>query len=132
MKKMNKKGFTLAELLIVVAIIAVLVAIAIPVFSSQLSKAKAATDAANIRSGYAEIATLVVTGEASDGTYYLQADGTVATADTNLYKCKGASGDLTDSATAYIGTTAVSTIAWAKDSNIKYVVSGETITIGKK
>ena len=55
MKKMNKKGFTLAELLIVVAIIAVLVAIAIPVFTAQLNKSKLATDTANVRSAYAEI-----------------------------------------------------------------------------
>ena len=40
----NKKGFTLAELLIVVAIIAVLVAIAIPIFTAQLEKAREATD----------------------------------------------------------------------------------------
>lgn len=59
----NKKGFTLAELLVVVAIIAVLVAIAIPVFSSQLEKAREATDLANIRSAYAEVATAVVTGD---------------------------------------------------------------------
>ena len=32
----SKKGFTLAELLIVVAIIAVLVAISIPIFTNQL------------------------------------------------------------------------------------------------
>ena len=37
-------GFTLAELLVVVAIIAVLVAVSIPIFSSQTTKAKAATD----------------------------------------------------------------------------------------
>ena len=49
-KKLNKKGFTLAELLIVVAIIAILVAIAIPVFSSQLDKTRAAVDDANARS----------------------------------------------------------------------------------
>ena len=55
MNKTNKKGFTLAELLIVVAIIAVLVAIAIPVFTSQLEKAREATDAANIRAAYAEL-----------------------------------------------------------------------------
>lgn len=53
--KNNRKGFTLAELLIVVAIIAVLVAIAIPVFSGSLNKAKQAADAANIRAGYAEV-----------------------------------------------------------------------------
>lgn len=55
LKKMNKKGFTLAELLIVVAIIAVLVAISIPIFSAQLEKAREATDMANIRSAYAEV-----------------------------------------------------------------------------
>ena len=49
-KKLNKKGFTLAELLIVVAIIAILVAIAIPVFSTQLDKTRAAVDNANARS----------------------------------------------------------------------------------
>lgn len=55
MKKLNKKGFTLAELLIVVAIIAVLVAIAIPVFSAQLEKSREATDLANIRGAYSEL-----------------------------------------------------------------------------
>ncbi len=56
MKKLHTKaGFTLAELLIVVAIIAVLVAIAIPVFSAQLEKSREATDLANIRSAYAEV-----------------------------------------------------------------------------
>lgn len=53
--KRSKKGFTLAELLIVVAIIGVLVAISIPIFSGQLEKAREATDAANIRSQYAEV-----------------------------------------------------------------------------
>ncbi len=63
MKKLNKKGFTLAELLIVVAIIAVLVAISIPVFTSQLEKAREATDAANLRAAYAEVITAGLTGE---------------------------------------------------------------------
>lgn len=54
MKKNNKKGFTLAELLIVVAIIAVLTAIAIPVFTQQLDKSKLATGTANGRSAVAE------------------------------------------------------------------------------
>ena len=52
--KQNNKGFTLAELLIVVAIIAVLVAIAIPVFTTQLERSREATDLSNIRAAYAE------------------------------------------------------------------------------
>ena len=51
----NKRGFTLAELLIVVAITAVLVAISIPIFTSQLEKSREATDLANVRAAYAEI-----------------------------------------------------------------------------
>lgn len=47
---MNKKGFTLIEMLVVIAIIAVLVSIIVPVVSNATTKAKAATDAANLRS----------------------------------------------------------------------------------
>lgn len=62
MKKIrNRKGFTLAELLIVVAIIAVLTAIAIPVFTAQLEKSREATDMANIRGAYAEVAAASIT-----------------------------------------------------------------------
>ena len=66
-KKRNNKGFTLAELLIVVAIIAVLVAIAIPIFTNQLEKSKEATDVANIRDYYAEISTALVGDELDYG-----------------------------------------------------------------
>ena len=45
----RKKGFTLAELLIVVAIIGVLVAVSVPVFTAQRRKAVDAVNKANIR-----------------------------------------------------------------------------------
>lgn len=67
MKRLNKKGFTMAELLIVVAIIAVLVAIAIPVFTTQLEKARQATDLANLRAAYAEAMTDAL-DKGADGT----------------------------------------------------------------
>lgn len=60
-KLKNRKGFTLAELLIVVAIIGVLVAVSIPVFTSQLEKAREAADEANIRSIYAQLSADVLT-----------------------------------------------------------------------
>ena len=66
-KKCNTKGFTLAELLIVVAIIAVLVAVAIPVFTTQLEKAREATDIANMRSAVAAVKVAVLSGVDSDG-----------------------------------------------------------------
>ena len=62
MKKLNKKGFTLAELLIVVAILAVLVAISIPILNSQLEKSRDAVSVANIRAAYAQVQTCVLTG----------------------------------------------------------------------
>ena len=86
-KKLNKKGFTLMEMLIVVAIIAILVAIAIPTFSNALNKAKVATDEANLRAYYAEQITDYLLSE--DDTPSLPATNTTAqssvTVDGNLY-----------------------------------------------
>lgn len=45
------------EMLIVIALIAVLIAIAIPVFASQLEKSREATDLANVRAAYAQVST---------------------------------------------------------------------------
>lgn len=61
--KQNKNGFTLMEMLIVIAIIAVLIAVAIPVFASQLEKAREATDLANVRSAYAKVSTEALLGD---------------------------------------------------------------------
>lgn len=61
--KQNKNGFTLMEMLIVIAIISVLIAVAIPVFASQLEKAREATDLANVRSAYAQVSTEALLGD---------------------------------------------------------------------
>lgn len=67
MKKIkNTKGFTLMEMLIVVAIIAILIAIAIPTFTAQLEKAREAADIANIRSAYAEAMANYLSGQFTD------------------------------------------------------------------
>lgn len=68
MKYKNKKGFTLAELLIVVAIIAVLVAVAIPIFTSQLEKARQAVDLQNARAIQSALTNAYNTGEIDLGS----------------------------------------------------------------
>lgn len=87
LKKLNnKKGFTLMEMLIVVAIIAVLVAIAIPVFNGALTKSKEAADVANIRAAYAEWQVKMLTeNEAvpTDKTALMTSDGTETTLNYN-------------------------------------------------
>jgi len=68
------KGFTLAELLIIVAIVGILVAVSIPIFTNQLEKARRATDMANMRSAYAVLNAGVLDGEYKQGeTYYYDA-----------------------------------------------------------
>lgn len=76
MKKLkNSKGFTLMEMLIVVAIIAVLVAIAIPTFTNQLEKAREATDLANLRGAYAQVMAAALTNSAEDASINLKRAG---------------------------------------------------------
>lgn len=48
MKKMNNKGFSLIELIIVIAIMAILVAIIAPNLTKYLGKSKTKTDAKNL------------------------------------------------------------------------------------
>ena len=63
----NKKGFTLIEMLVVIAIIAVLVSVVIPAVGQSTTRAKAATDAANLRSTLASLnSEILITNDAAD------------------------------------------------------------------
>lgn len=69
-QKMKKsKGFTLIEMLVVIAIIAILVAIIVPVVGNSTTKARAAADAANLRSMATTIAVDYLDNGDIDSTY---------------------------------------------------------------
>ncbi len=63
MKKIEKRdGFTLVEMLIVVAIIAVLIMVSVPMFGSTLEKSRVAVDEANERAAQDLAVTAFLTG----------------------------------------------------------------------
>ena len=88
-RKRADRGFTLAELLIVVAIIAVLVAVSIPIFTGQLEKSRQAVDVSNMRAAYAAAEyQFIADGEAYKG-YYDAASGTLTDAAPTGYGQSG-------------------------------------------
>jgi prepilin-type N-terminal cleavage/methylation domain-containing protein len=124
-KRNNKKGFTLAELLIVVAIIAVLVAIAIPIFTSQLEKAREATDLANIRSAYAEASAAALSDEGKEVdngdtkvTYTAATEKTAATYSAEVKITQASTGWVTSNPTC-----------GGKDLSNLSVKSGDTVIV---
>lgn len=106
MKKSNKKGFTIVELVIVIAVIAILAAVLIPTFSNVVEKANESKDMQQARNAYEEwLATQI--GEKDfnmekvnlcieSGKYYFkviegQFDATASSTDIKTYTPSGAS-----------------------------------------
>lgn len=113
----NEKGFTLAELLIVVAIIGVLVAISIPIFTAQLEKAREGADLANIRAAYAEAAV-----NALDSSDYIGE----ATTDAKM-QSTGAI-DKIDTTNSSMAGIDISKITITKGSTVKVEVNASDTT----
>ena len=92
MKKMNKKGFTIVELVIVIAVIAILSAVMIPTFSGIIAKSKKSAAEQEAKATYTSL--LGLTDEAdvdfaatgadlyivSDDYYVAYTDGVAASA----------------------------------------------------
>lgn len=68
MKLCSRKGFTLAELLIVMAIIVVLASVALPSFTRQLETSRETADVETLRNAYTDAYALALADVSADGT----------------------------------------------------------------
>ena len=145
-RKHNRKGFTLIEMLVVIAIIAVLVAIVVPTVSNGTKKAQAAADAANLRTILGMLNVDVINGDetvedvistAANPTSKLDSDAVLrvvydAPGFIDVYYVNQTTS--TDYGLEYLsevatnGTSSLSTAApTVPDGSVWYTVQGESI-----
>ena len=99
MKKLNKKGFTIVELVIVIAVIAILAAVLIPTFSGVVAKANKSATLQEARNAYTE----AYADDIQDGVIDGKTDGTNAVTDTN-YSVDGSTAKYTYTKRGYTAT----------------------------
>ena len=71
MKKLNKKGFTIVELVIVIAVIAILAAVLIPTFATVIEKANRSAAMQNARNAVSTM-EMVEDGQIPEGIFYIK------------------------------------------------------------
>lgn len=136
-KKLKKSGgFTLVEMLIVVAIIAILVVVSIPMVNSSLDKARVATDDANERAAKAAALIEYMTNEETEAvTYYYYADTGEAKKKDDGAPSEGYNqSDLTGKMATPTGDGAATEITTAQKSGTNFIVvavsdGGATATV---
>ena len=77
MKKSNKKGFTLVELIVVIAIMAILAAVLVPTVVNKINDAKvsaAKSDLSTVANAIQSEIISITTGSAADGNKYVAGD----------------------------------------------------------
>jgi prepilin-type N-terminal cleavage/methylation domain-containing protein len=70
MRKRNTKGFTLIELIVVIAIIGVLAAILVPTMIGYVKKAKRASDVSNARGIHTDVLDLLLEDDDAHDSFY--------------------------------------------------------------
>ena len=116
MKKMNNKGFSLVELIVVIAIMAVLVGVLAPQFLRYVEKSRQDGDITSIQ----QVMTAINTG-VSDGV--VKGDVTITISEDSLTVAASGAGATLGDALADSGlseTMNIKSSGWPKNTIIKY------------
>ena len=90
MRKSNKKGFTIVELVIVIAVIAILSAVLIPTFGNVVKKAQNAALIQEIKNEHTNYVTQMASSEEYSDSVYILIDGVYYYIDNGAIEMNGA------------------------------------------
>ena len=132
MKKMNKKGFTIVELVIVIAVIAILAAVMIPTFSGIIKKANESAALQEATNTYKVLLTeddyngdLDLNPTANEADIYIVVDDMVfEVVDGEIELTTKAASDITTAAEGTEGTPYYEALT-AEDYTNVYIFKGE-------
>jgi len=132
MKNSMQKGFTLIELMIVIAIIGVLAAVAIPAYQDYIAKSQVATSLAEIQSAKNQIETKINEGV----TTAISLSGSTAATGTQNVGIKDVTERCSEVTVSVLTTGAAGILCKMKGSNaikdkfIQYLRAADTTTAG--
>ncbi len=110
----NRKGFTIVELVIVIAVIAILAAVLIPTFSGVIEKSNKSAALQEARAALTGVISMSKTGEVTDGTAFKSGNYTYYYSNNSLNEDNNGSIDKTPLAVV------VSIVPGFKGSSIGY------------
>ena len=122
MKKHNKKGFTIVELVIVIAVIAILAAVLIPTFSNVIRKAQISADTQVVRN----LNTALKTDEATEGKPATMADALAVAADAGYDVAKI---NATATGNEILWDSVNNVFCYLNDNNVEYIPETEVSSV---